>query len=106
MAILEGDPAAPGPFTMRVILPSSYRIAPHMHRDAEYLTVLSGVLYVGHGERFDASKVKQLPAGGFMMMPGKTAHFLFVREETVIQVHSIGPWVITYVNPADAPASK
>src|SRR5678816_1405113 len=52
VAVLEGNPEAPGPFTMRVILPANWRIAPHTHRGVEYLTVLSGAFHVGHGERF------------------------------------------------------
>jgi len=27
-------------------------------------------------------------------------------QETSIQIHGVGPWVITYVNPADDPAKK
>jgi len=103
VAVLEGNPEAPGPFTMRVILPANWTIAPHTHRAAEYLTVLSGAFHVGHGERFDAGQLKVLPAGGFMVMPANSPHFGLVREETVVQVQSIGPWVLTFVNPADAP---
>jgi hypothetical protein len=28
------------------------------------------------------------------------------REETIVQVHGIGPWGITYVNEADDPRKK
>jgi hypothetical protein len=28
------------------------------------------------------------------------------REETIGQIHSIGPWSVNYVNPADDPAKK
>ena len=106
VAVLEGNPDVPGPFTMRVWLPANWTIAPHTHRAVEYLTVLSGVLYAGHGEQFNAAEMKVLAAGGFMVMPPQTPHFLMVREETVIQVQSIGPLVITYVNPADDPRMK
>jgi quercetin dioxygenase-like cupin family protein len=105
-AVIEGDPELPGPFTMRVFLPASWTIAPHTHRAVEYLTVMSGTIYVGHGERFDPAKMKPLAAGGFMVMPANAPHFLMVREETTIQVQSIGPLVITYVNPADDPRKK
>ena len=30
-------------------------------------------------------------------------HFAFFEEETVIQINTIGPWGVTYVNPADDP---
>jgi len=31
-AVLEGDPAKPGPFVFRVKVPDGYRIPPHTHR--------------------------------------------------------------------------
>jgi hypothetical protein len=33
-------------------------------------------------------------------------HYAFFPEETVIQLHGIGPQGITYVNPADDPRKK
>ena len=106
IALLEGNPDLPGPFTMRVSLPVDYRIAPHTHRATEYLTVLSGTLHVGHGDKFNAAEMKALEAGGFVVMPPDMPHFLMAREPTIVQVQSIGPLVITYVNPADDPRRK
>jgi hypothetical protein len=31
------------------------------------------------------------------------AHFAYAEGETVIQLNSIGPWGLEYVNPADDP---
>jgi hypothetical protein len=39
-------------------------------------------------------------------MPPQTPHFVWTSEETIGQVHSIGPWSVTYVNPADDPTKK
>lgn len=39
------------------------------------------------------------------MQPG-TPHFAWTTEETVIQMHSVGPWAVTYVNPAEDPRRK
>jgi hypothetical protein len=33
-------------------------------------------------------------------------HFAWTEAETVIQLHGIGPWSLTYVNPADDPSRK
>jgi Resolvase, N terminal domain len=30
-------------------------------------------------------------------------HFTWTNEETIVQLHGVGPWAITYVNPADDP---
>jgi len=103
IAILEGDPTKPGPFTFRVKFPANYKVPPHFHPGLEHVTVLSGSLNMGLGDVFDESKATKLPVGGFSVMEVGTRHFAFTKEETVIQLHSIGPWGITYVNPADDP---
>src|SRR4051812_22228258 len=53
MVVLEGDPAKEGPFVMRAKMPDGYRIMPHTHPKDERVTVLSGALYMGTGEKFD-----------------------------------------------------
>jgi hypothetical protein len=105
-AVLEGDPTKAGPFTMRIKLPANYKISPHWHPAIEHVTVLSGSFYMGTGEVFDESKATKLPVGGFAVMQTGTRHFAFSKEEAVIQLHGIGPWGITYVNPADDPRNQ
>ncbi len=96
-AVIEGDPEKPGPITMRVMLPANWTVAPHVHTTTEYVTVLTGTLYVGTGEKFTASEMKAVPSGGFVMVPAKTPMYLMTREEATIQVQMIGPLVTTYV---------
>jgi len=102
-AVLEGDPHAPGFFTMRAKLPANYNIMPHWHPQAERVTVLSGALYMGHGDSFNKDGASALPAGSYTSMPAGMHHFAYTKEETVIQLSGIGPWGITYVNAADDP---
>jgi hypothetical protein len=47
-----------------------------------------------------------LPAGSFFALPPDTAHYAFIDQETVIQLSSVGPWGLTYINPNDDPRSK
>jgi quercetin dioxygenase-like cupin family protein len=102
--VLEGDPSKPGPFTVRLEMPPGYQVKPHWHPGIEHVTVLSGELYMGTGEKFDMAKAKALPAGGFAVMPIKHLHYAFTKDQkSIIQLHGIGPWGITYVNPADDP---
>jgi hypothetical protein len=106
IAVLEGDPTQEGPFTIRLQLPSGYKVAPHTHPVIEHVTVISGRFGVGLGETWDGEKIRYAGPGGFyMMMPG-VAHFAMVTEDTVVQLHSNGPWGLTYVNPADDPRSE
>lgn len=105
VAILEGDPSKPGPFTMRAQVPAKYKIAPHWHPAIEHVTVISGEAYMGSGEKFDEAVAKKLPAGSFAVMPIKHPHFFFTKKKAVIQLHGVGPWGITYINPADDPTT-
>lgn len=106
IAVLEGNPMAKGPFTMRVMLPANYRIPPHWHRSDEHVTVISGVFHIGMGSQFDETQGQELTAGSFAMMRPHVNHFAWTTEPTVIQLHGMGPWGINYVNPADDPRHK
>jgi len=103
IAVIEGNPAKPGPFTMRLKLPADYKVAPHFHPAIEHVTVLSGTANIGAGDTFDAAKTTPIGPGGFVIMQTGVKHFLWTKEEAVIQGHSIGPWGVTYANPSDDP---
>jgi quercetin dioxygenase-like cupin family protein len=106
-ANIEGDRSAPNVlFTYRLKMPDSYRIAPHFHPADEHLTVISGTFNMGLGEKFDEKSLKPMVAGSFMVMPKGKPHYAMTKGETVLQVHAIGPWSLTYVNPADDPRKK
>lgn len=79
---------------------------PHFHRGLEHVTVIQGTFLVGLGEKEDPSAMKALSAGGFMVTPPGQKHCVRAQGETVIQVHGVGPWGITYVNPADDPRGQ
>lgn len=102
-AVLEGDPGQPGMFVMRLKLPDGFVIPPHTHPGVERVTVISGTFHLGHGARFDRDRLERLPAGSFTVMPPGMRHFAVAEGETVVQITSIGPWDIHYLNPADDP---
>jgi quercetin dioxygenase-like cupin family protein len=103
LAVLEGDPSKVGPYTMRLAMPAGYRIPPHFHQADEHVTVISGAFQVGMGDTFDEGKLATLPAGTFGVIPPGMRHFARADKATVIQLHGVGPWGLTYVNPADQP---
>ncbi len=102
-AVLYGDPAAAGPFAMRLKLPKGYRVPLHTHPVAEVVTVISGSFHLAMGEAAKDSTAKAFTAGSFFALEPGMKHYGFADAETVIQINGMGPWGITYVNPKDDP---
>jgi quercetin dioxygenase-like cupin family protein len=106
LAILVGDPTKAETVVQRVKFPPNYRVAPHTHPYAEVVTVLSGTLGSGMGEKFEA-KGELLQPGGLFALPAKHAHYVWTtNEETIVQVQFTGPGGIDFINPADDPRKK
>ncbi|KWR90129.1 cupin domain-containing protein [Cupriavidus sp. IDO] len=106
LAVLYGDPGKEGPFVIRIKTPAGYKIPPHWHTQSEYLTVISGALYLGGGDKMDTSQAQALKAGGFHYLPAKAHHYAFSKAPTVIQVNGMGPLDINYLDPKDDPSGK
>ena len=103
IAVLSGDPGKSGQFVIRLKLPSGYKVPAHTHPTDEEITVLSGTLNVGMGDKLDPKKGEALKAGGFVRMPKGMHHYAWSSGETVIQVSGAGPFEVTYINAADDP---
>jgi quercetin dioxygenase-like cupin family protein len=106
VAVLYGDPSKDGLFVIRVRLPASYRVPPHSHPTDEIVTVLSGTLLVGMGDKLVPGSAKPFPANSLIVAPAKTNHFVLTKQPTVIEVTAMGPLAFNYVNPADDPSKK
>jgi quercetin dioxygenase-like cupin family protein len=106
IAVIEGPPSEAVPFTVRVKFPADYKIPAHWHPIVERVTVLSGTFNIGLGDQLDPQKTTALGPGSVIIMQPQTNHFVWTKEETVIQAHGTGPGGITYVNPADDPRKK
>jgi quercetin dioxygenase-like cupin family protein len=105
-AVLHGDPGKEGPFVVRVKFPDGYAIQPHRHPNDEHVTILEGELHYAMGEKFDASALRAYPVGSFLVARKEMAHFVRAKGATMIQIHGIGPFTLTYVNAADDPRNK
>ncbi|MFY9553181.1 MAG: cupin domain-containing protein [Blastocatellia bacterium] len=103
-AVVSGDPSKAGPFAIRLKFPAGYQVRPHWHPTDEHVTVLSGTLAFGMGEKFDKAAMKDMPAGSYAMMPAEMRHFAMAKTAVTLQVHGMGPFVLNYVDPADDPA--
>ncbi|MBV8185393.1 MAG: cupin domain-containing protein [Hyphomicrobiales bacterium] len=73
-------PSKPGPYVIRVKAPGGTKLMPHKHPEDRIYTVMSGVFYIGLGEKFDADKVKAYPPGSVVVLPGNTSHFHFAKS--------------------------
>jgi len=104
--VVSGDPNKPGLYVVRAKVPAGYKIAPHWHPTDEHVTVLSGSIALGMGDKFDKAKMKTLPAGSYALMPADMRHYAMAKTAVTIQVHGQGPFALTYVNPADDPSKR
>ena len=106
IVVLSGDPFKEGPYVLRLKMPSGYKIPAHNHPTTEYVTVISGNLHIGMGDKLDEKKGSQMTAGGYGEAPAKMNHYAWASSPTVVQIHGQGPFAITYVNSADDPSKK
>ena len=106
IAIIEGPMNKAMPFTVRIQFPANYNLPAHWHPAIERVTVLSGTLHMGMGDKLDRQKTQPLGPGGVMIIQPKTNHFAWTKEEAVVQLNGTGPWGITYVNLADDPRKQ
>ena len=103
VAVVRGDPSKEGMYVVRLKVPAGFKIQAHTHPNDENVTVLSGSFNVGTGDKLDESKGTAIKAGGFSFVPKGMAHYAWFTEDTVLQLHGLGPQGVTYVNPADDP---
>jgi quercetin dioxygenase-like cupin family protein len=107
LAIVVGEPSAPGPYVIRVKVPSGVKLMPHRHPEDRVYTVMSGVFYIGLGDQFDADKLHAYPPGSVIVLPGGTSHFHWAKSgEYVTQVTAIGPLGLEYMHSEDDPRNQ
>jgi quercetin dioxygenase-like cupin family protein len=104
LAVVVGEPSEPGPYTIRVKVPSGMKLMPHRHPEDRVYTVISGIFYIGLGDQFDGDRLTAYPSGSVVVLPGNTSHFHLVKNgEYVTQVTAIGPLGLEYLDAADDP---
>ena len=106
ISVLEGNPSQKGDVTLRLKFPGNYTLPPHWHSMTERVTVLSGALNVGMGDKIDREGSQALQPGGFVSLSANMHHFAWTTNPTVVQINLQGPFDIFYVNLADDPLKK
>ncbi len=103
IAVLLGNPGEEGAYVLRVRFPAGYAVPPHTHPKDETITVVSGALGIATGEALDRGAAAPLPQGSFVNIPVGQAHYAWTEEETVVQLHGMGPYGIEYLDAGDDP---
>lgn len=98
-AAMAGNQKESGLYIYRTRFPANYRNRPHFHPDPRIVTVMSGTLYVGYGEKMDDSQMRALPAGSVFTEPPRQPHYTWAKDgEVVIQVTGYGPSGTTVID--------
>ena len=107
LAVVVGEPAQAGPYTIRVKVPKGVKLMPHRHPEDRVYTVISGTFYIGLGDKFDSAKLQAYPPGAVIVLPGDTSHFHWAKSgDYVTQVTAIGPLSLEYIDAEDDPRNK
>jgi quercetin dioxygenase-like cupin family protein len=99
IAVVHGNPKQKAPYTVRINLPDGYVIPVHLHSGDESLTVLSGTFRLAMGKTWDESKLPRYRAGDFLFIPANMPHFGGAIGPTMVQIHGIGPFTTTVLEP-------
>ena len=82
---MRGDPLKAGePYVIRLRCSNGYKVAPHWHPEDENIVVLRGAFSVGMGNTFEAPLLKDIPTGGYGLVPGRMNHFAVCSVQGVI----------------------
>jgi quercetin dioxygenase-like cupin family protein len=106
LAVVSGDPTAPGQSTIEVSMPDGYRLPPHYHPSFEHVEVKEGTLLAGMGDHLDPKKTRPLATGDSATAPAGMHHFSIAKGHTVLLVTFTGPYTITYLRAEDAPQRR
>ena len=94
IAVVNGDPSAEGPYTLRLSFPDGYEFPAHWHPRDENLTVLSGTFLLGMGAEARDDALERYEPGDFLYLPATKPHFGGVEGYTVVQLHGEGPFEV------------
>ena len=105
MVVLQGDPSEGGQSSPSGSgSPTATSLPAHFHPTAENVTVISGTFLAGLGDVFsEQGLLPPLRRGDFITEPAHANHFAMALGVTVVRVHAIGPFQLTYANPVDDP---
>ncbi len=106
VSLIEGQLDQPVPFTLRLRFPANHRLPAHAHPAIEHTTVLPGAIDMGVGDVLDQTNTTAPPTGKHHDRAAPHGTLPVDAEAVAVQVHGVGPFAITYVNPVDDPRTR
>ena len=94
VAWMSGDPTKAGPWTVRLKAPAGAKFPVHYHNDTEVVTVISGTFAAAIGDKFDASKLMDLPAGSYVVIPAGMKHYAMAKTDCIVQLSGTKPFAM------------
>jgi quercetin dioxygenase-like cupin family protein len=98
IAVLEGDPRAPGMFTVRFRLNEEFLMPPHTHPRDERVTVLEGRMAVAFGTNGTRENAREFGPGDYYVNARDAVHTVWASKSSEIQITGIGPWEAHFVD--------
>jgi quercetin dioxygenase-like cupin family protein len=96
MAVLQGDPEAPGEYVIRFRTDREIFVPLHWHPRDEHVRVVNGPFSLSINDQRS-----ELAAGSKVVIPAKVHHSTWYGVGTQVEVSGIGPFESIYVDPAD-----
>jgi hypothetical protein len=90
VAALFGN-AYNGPYAIRVQRPDGHVERPHRHESDEAVSVTSGILHIGLGDRVNRDGAKVFRPGAYVVIPARTVHYSWAEGAVVEEVSWNGP---------------
>jgi len=99
---VSGNPDKAGAqYVIRIPNDANEIVLPHWHPEDENIVVVKGTWYLGMGDKFDRSALREMNVGDYALVSKHMRHFAWSKTETIIQVHGIGPFQIIPVDEWD-----
>lgn len=103
VAVVSGNPNEPGPFVIRLRMPSGMKIAPQRYPDDRELTILKGIFWSAEGESYNWKEMNEYKAGTVIQKPTGKAYYGWARTAVILEEKGMGPTKIEYVHEEDDP---
>jgi hypothetical protein len=106
LTVLAGHPAEPGMYVIRVKLPGGVKLMPHRHPENRIHPVISGIFYVGVGERSKADALTAYPPGSVVLSRKHTPLSLGQVRRIRNSSYRLRPLRIEYLDLGDDPRNS